>query len=281
MKRNIITDKNPPSAQEPPKEFSELLKEYNSLSGGGSGGNTPWKLMGAAAVLALIITTAVLVIPNQKTSTESTADLLTDTILPILEPLEYEYTTFNSAVSNAEETLIITPQGVIIEVPEGAFSSENHALAAKDIQLKLTHYDDAAAILMSQIPMHYDSAGTKFHFQSDGMFELTATCNGEPVELEKEVTVHYPQTTGRANSNNYLLVNNEWVYEGTSPLKSYETVCNETVYRFNNESHSNNQAAVAAITEELETLTEGNTVLQKELESLKNNAPKELSLIHI
>ena len=146
---------------------------------------------------------------------------------------------WEAKVDNGEETTLISPSGVVIEVPQGAFSLKDQGLLKDSITLKLTQYDDALSILVSQIPMSYDSAGMKLHFQSDGMFNLTAyDQNNNEVQLKKDIKVHYPQTSGRTNSNTYILDNNVWSYSEHTPLTTYAAVCENTVYKFQTEENA-------------------------------------------
>ncbi|MFK7755684.1 MAG: hypothetical protein AB8B53_02005 [Flavobacteriales bacterium] len=273
MKRKIITDQNPPEAKESPREFSELLKEYHSLTGTGGSGSSLWKYLSAAAVVAVIISAITFwnTNPDKPQISETTQTVIESNSAKT--PLPYEYTTYSTSVSATKESLVVTPQGVIIEVPENAFKSSAGMSFSDMIELKLTHYDDPLSIIMSQIPMHYDSAGTKYHFQSDGMFNITALINGEEVELNEELTIHYPQTTGRANSKNYILENNEWKYMGSSPMKSADEVCNETIYRFN--QHAENSSEINALETEFNVLSRETAQLKQQVQSLKANAPSE------
>ncbi len=270
MKRKVITDQNTPLPKESPREFSELLKEYQAISGTGAGGSSLWKLVSAAAAVAIVVS----IIAFWNTNTElKTSEQKTNQESHLSAPLDYEFTSFNSTISPAEEHIIVTPEGVIIEIPENAFTSPESSLNSDSIEISLTHYDDALAVLMSQIPMHYDSAGTKYHFQSDGMFQISALRNGQEVQLEKELTIHYPQTTGRSTSKNYFLAEHGWEYTGTSPLKSTEEICDETIYRFTNSSKPNSE--LETISSELASLNSKTTELKQQIASLKSNSPLE------
>jgi hypothetical protein len=126
---------------------------------------------------------------------------------------------------------------VILEIPAGAFSNSLGS-NPDSVEIELTHFDDVASIIHSQIPMHYDSAGVEYHFQTDGMFQILANANGENLELNKNINIHYPQTSGVEGMNTYAFTNGAWNYIGSSPLTTYTAVCEETVYRFNKETTS-------------------------------------------
>lgn len=72
--------------------------------------------------------------------------------------------------------------GSLIRVPEGAFLDSAGNVVKGNIELHYREFHDPASIFLAGIPMTYDSAGQRYHFESAGMFEITATLNGKPLK---------------------------------------------------------------------------------------------------
>lgn len=235
MKRKVIINQETPEVAENPRDFSELLKDYtNSVGSAPTNGNSAVKYIKFITGVAAVSVIGFIIYNYNFTPTLTEENTTIQTTEKLITENEIELPFWEAKVNTVEETTLISPSGVIIEVPEGAFASNNNeSLLTDSITLKLTQYDDALSILMSQIPMSYDSAGVKLHFQSDGMFNLSAyDNNNNKVQLKEDLKVHYPQTSGRTNSNTYFLDNNQWTYRESAPLTFYAEVCENTIYKF-------------------------------------------------
>ena len=139
--------------------------------------------------------------------------------LEALYPVPKEYFEINPNVDN----LIVTSNGTLIDVPKGAFTTnENVTLEFKDLS-------DPMTVFISQIRMDYDSLGSKYHFQSGGMFELTAIDNGNdlPLNSGSEIQVSYPTITADEDMNQYRydVETANWVYDKPMPLDDLDGVC--------------------------------------------------------
>ncbi|HRD40305.1 MAG TPA: hypothetical protein PLC65_16880, partial [Bacteroidia bacterium] len=77
-----------------------------------------------------------------------------------------------------------------IKVPQNAFVNKAGPDIIGDVEIQYREMHDQADIIASGIPMTYDSAGTKYHFESAGMFDIKASQNGEQVFLKhgKQIT---------------------------------------------------------------------------------------------
>ena len=240
MKRKVIINQDTSNVTENPREFSELLKDFNSLKYSvPANGNTAVRYHKLIAGLAAVLLIGFIIYNHNSAPTLAEENTTPNHSEKRVTESNIELPFWEAKVDNGEETILISPSGVVIEVPQGAFSLKDQGLLKDSITLKLTQYDDALSILVSQIPMSYDSAGMKLHFQSDGMFNLTAyDQNNNEVQLKKDIKVHYPQTSGRTNSNTYILDNNVWSYSEHTPLTTYAAVCENTVYKFQTEENA-------------------------------------------
>ncbi|MFT5844146.1 MAG: hypothetical protein ACI8QW_000001, partial [Saprospiraceae bacterium] len=240
MKRKVIINQDTSNVTENPREFSELLKDFNSLKHSvPANGNTAVRYHKLITGLAAILLIGFIIYNHNSAPTLAEENTTPNHSEKRVTESNIELPFWEAKVDNGEETTLISPSGVVIEVPQGAFSLKDQGLLKDSITLKLTQYDDALSILVSQIPMSYDSAGMKLHFQSDGMFNLTAyDQNNNEVQLKKDIKVHYPQTSGRTNSNTYILDNNVWSYSEHTTLTTYAEVCENTVYKFQTEENA-------------------------------------------
>ncbi|MCX6310067.1 MAG: hypothetical protein NT084_00320 [Bacteroidetes bacterium] len=73
--------------------------------------------------------------------------------------------------------------GTIIHVPEGGFLDSAGNVVKGNVEIHYREFHNTADIFLAGIPMTYDSAGTRFHFESAGMLEITAWQNGKPLKV--------------------------------------------------------------------------------------------------
>ncbi|WP_299459403.1 hypothetical protein [uncultured Microscilla sp.] len=97
--------------------------------------------------------------------------------------------------------------GSNIEVPAGAFVNKLGEPVKGNVKIKYREFHNAADIIASGLPMHYDSAGVRHHFESGGMFELRGSQNGEPVFIapHKNVEVNLVSYNKDKRFNHYFL----------------------------------------------------------------------------
>lgn len=78
-----------------------------------------------------------------------------------------------------------TRYGSEIRIPADALTDANNQPVKGKVKLRFREFHTAADILVSGIPMRYDSAGTKYDFVSAGMFEIRAEQNGEQLHIRE------------------------------------------------------------------------------------------------
>ncbi len=104
-------------------------------------------------------------------------------IKPPLESANVGFEEYKIDASKAQTIQI--PSGSSIEKPENAFVDED-GKDVKEVTLKYREMVSPGEIILSGIPMQYDSAGTRFQFKTGGMFELngfTAAPKGDGTKL--------------------------------------------------------------------------------------------------
>jgi hypothetical protein len=125
--------------------------------------------------------------------------------LPGLEK-QMQYFTVNTAIP----CTLTTASGAQVRIPANAFTDEKGRPIKGEIQLAYRDYYKPLEVLLSGIPMKYDSAGSSYHFETDGMFEMEALQNGKKLEVKegKTIDVDVLATPGSTGFNLYTLEDN-------------------------------------------------------------------------
>jgi hypothetical protein len=94
-----------------------------------------------------------------------------------------------------------------IKIPKNAFVNKHGEDIVGDVDIQYREFHDQADIIASGIPMTYDSAGTKYTFESAGMFDVVGTQNGEPVFIkpDRSLTVEMASSNPGDHFNQYVL----------------------------------------------------------------------------
>jgi hypothetical protein len=144
---------------------------------------------------------------------------------------------------------IILPSGSMIEVPANAFVNMDGSKITGLVDLKYREFRKPTEFFVSGIPMTYDSAGTKYTFESAGMFDLTGFSGDKAIKIAegKSLKVNMSSIYKEEKYNKYRLdtVSKTWVYLGKDELKKPEII-----------DSSATNADLAAYTEEEGSLTD-------------------------
>lgn len=89
-------------------------------------------------------------------------------------------------IDAARESFIRTRFGTRIRIPANALADADGSPVKGKVKLRFREFHTAADILVSGIPMRYDSAGTKYDFVSAGMFEIAAEQQGRLLKIGKD-----------------------------------------------------------------------------------------------
>lgn len=141
----------------------------------------------------------------------------TTSIIQPIKGLEIPVRTFK--IDPHVDAKIELPNGGSIEFKANSFVDENGQPVEGEIDIKWKEYHSLTDILLSGIPMKYDSAGVSFDFVSGGMFTIDALNNGNSVDLAegKKATVNLASYEDTPCFNFYELneQTGEWSYETT------------------------------------------------------------------
>lgn len=151
---------------------------------------------------------------NEKNSTVSNE--LLSAILPI-EGTEAVPTVFQVSAEQAQT--IDLGNGGSLEFPENAFVDQNGNPVKGKVDVEWQEFHTLGDILLSGIPMKYDSAGVQYDLVSGGMFTIHASQKGQPVEIApaKKVGVNVASIQDTPCYNFYEMdeKSGKWSYETT------------------------------------------------------------------
>lgn len=111
--------------------------------------------------------------------------------------------------------MIEYPSGTKINIPANAFVDAAGNPVTGNVTIDYREFRDHVDILLSGIPMKYDSAGQSGDFKSAGMFEINASVNGEEVFLApgKTINMDFAVVDTASTYNFYELDEKKgWVY---------------------------------------------------------------------
>jgi hypothetical protein len=141
---------------------------------------------------------------------------------PPLENINVPQQSF--AIEATEAHTLTLDNGTSIHVPAGILVDANNQPVEGKVDLSYREFHDAADILMSGIPMQYDSAGQSFVFQTAGMIEIRASQQGQPVFIAEGQAIDL-KLNSYVPENGYNLyqldeTTNNWSYLETSRAES-------------------------------------------------------------
>jgi len=213
----------------------------------------PWFLSSIVVATVAIITTAVLLNKNNVNPTISNTTVndslalenfykteeAKPCIAPPIEGLNVPYTTYKVMAENGGTFEFKT--GSTFTVPKNAFVDPNGTLIKGEVEIRYREFHDMVDVFVAGIPMTYDSAGTRYHFESAGMMEMLAYQNGKEVGMAKDKSINIEMASNDANPkhNLYLLdtVQNNWACLGkdkiVKPTNSIENFNSDVPVKFN------------------------------------------------
>lgn len=213
MKINI--NRKPISSHEiaPMQDFSAVMKGYAAVNQPFY--KNPWFAGGAATFLVAAIVVVYLVVGksnSQPTVQEGTKPF----IQPAIEGVDIQFASYK--VNSGSGDTIVTEGGTKIIVPACPFKNEKGEEVKGEVEIRYREFRDPVDFALSGIPMTYDSAGTKYTFESAGMCEIQGFQNGKAIAVNADcpLRIEMPQTNVDGKFNMYYLdtVKKNWEYKG-------------------------------------------------------------------
>ncbi len=123
------------------------------------------------------------------------------------------------SVNVSKDTTLLFNTGSLIKIPENIFVDAQGNAITGLVELKYREFHNVGEIILAGIPMTYDSAGSGYHFESAGMFELNAFQNGMPVFIANDKSIEVRLASLDKNGtkfNQYYLdpASQKWNYIG-------------------------------------------------------------------
>jgi hypothetical protein len=141
----------------------------------------------------------------------------------IAEPsqnLKINYTAYK--INNSKGGEIKHPTSSKIKIPKNSFVDKNGKEVIGDVTIEYREFHDIGDVIISGIPMLYDSAGIKRNFETAGMFDIKGSQNGEPVFIKEgqSLEVDLASHTDEKKFNQYYLdtVKKTWEYLGKDEI---------------------------------------------------------------
>ncbi len=135
------------------------------------------------------------------------------------------------SISAALTQTIVTKDGTEIMIPKNSLVYSNGKPAKEEVTVNFTPYYNLAEIAASGINMHYESGEISAPFSSAGMFKITASANGENLQLKKgsEIKVAFNSNDPNESYNYYMYdsIKRTWTQTGKDTITKIKVVKEE------------------------------------------------------
>ncbi len=250
MKRKININRPEITSEEitKGKNFNSVLKQH--VAANLPVYKKPWFLSSVVVGAAVVITAAVMYTKKPAGNDEAVKQPVTiinadssalaefyknkeakPYINPPLDGVNIPYTIYKVIAEKGAALDLKTGSKIVI--PKNAFVDENGHLLKGEVEIRYREFHDAVDFFVSGIPMTYDSAGTKYQFESAGMMEMLGYQDGKPVNVDKNksITVELASDYKGTEYNLYKLdtVKNNWSCLGKDKVESKSNVTEVTI----------------------------------------------------
>lgn len=164
-----------------------------------------------------------------------------------------------------------------ITIPKNAFIDDKGITIKGEVEIEYREFHDAADIMLSGIPMLYDSANIKRNFESAGMFEINGVQNGVPLNVhpDKSLKISLASYNNETKFNQYYLdtVAKKWMYIGKDFISPVTKPEKNITISVSNESNPKIEALQNSI----------NVTIPKKIDSVEklcNNKRKALPIVY-
>lgn len=126
-------------------------------------------------------------------------------INPPLKGVDIPFTTFK--VDVAKGGVLVLASGSKIGIPKNAFIDSLSKTLEGEVEIRCREFRDAIDFFVAGIPMTYDSAGTRYQFESAGMIEVKGYQNGKAIQMapEKKLDIELVSNDAGTDHNLYQL----------------------------------------------------------------------------
>jgi hypothetical protein len=131
------------------------------------------------------------------------------------------------AIRTDRDTVLTVESGTRIAIPANSLVDASNKTIEGEVIIEYTEFQKPADILISGIQMVFDSAGTRYGFESAGMFNIDAsTAGGDPVFIKEESAIDVSMGSYRDGDDYtfYYLDTVEGAWETLGTAKPQENV---------------------------------------------------------
>ena len=150
---------------------------------------------------------------EKATTTISKANVFEKPIKNVDVPLQVQ-----TVDSEKGDTLYLANNTQII-IPKNAFVDSLGSPIKGEVEIYFQEYHTEAEVILSGIPMQYDSAGTEYTFETDGMFKISGKQKGSRIEIAPDKSLKVKTQSYKEDTPcfNYYTQNKEgeWSYKLT------------------------------------------------------------------
>ncbi len=172
------------------KNFDVVIQKA-ALAKSASKFNWKW-IAGGTGVLA-VLTSTLLLLPEEQPYTAAPAN----------NHLSVKMIPDNTEGLMVENSSIVqTKDGSLLVFEENSLLDKNGKALTKPVALNFKEYHNVIDQILCKTPMTYDSAGTTYHFESAGMFDLSSVNNEIKINPEAPIKV---MLNSKKNGTNYNL----------------------------------------------------------------------------
>lgn len=119
-----------------------------------------------------------------------------------------------------------TNNGMDVKIPEGVLRDAEGNVVKGDVDIVIKEYYTPGEIMLSGMPMYYNDGDKSYPFESDGMFTLSASQNGQ--ELSIAEGEHITAVTQRRKTGEgyefYMMDGDQWVKDASQEIANTESV---------------------------------------------------------
>lgn len=188
----------------------------------------------------------------------------TDFIKQPSQKLKIPYTSYT--VNNAKGASIKHTTSTKITIPKNAFIDKSGKDVIGDVTIEYKEMHDIGDVIVSGIPMKYDSSGNHFNLESAGMFDIKGSQNGVPVFIKpnKQLNIELASNTKENRFNQYYLdtIARNWKYIKKDEPKS-TTLLNNSIKTKNQNFTAINSPKLQALKNQIDV------IIPKRIDSVK------------
>jgi hypothetical protein len=203
-KPKIIIDREQPTEAEANqfKNFAQLKHAHLSAKAMKFKINLFKGFIGASVVAAIVA----VVVLNNDDAPAIVSEKQNDTLVQNERPFPNIPVVYDTLMVNANERSVVKiSSGTVITIEANTLVDSLGNTINGKVELRYREFRDMIDVFVAGIPMDYDSAGVKRHFESAGMFELLAVQNKNEVFIKngKTITVDFASRYAEDKYNIY------------------------------------------------------------------------------